>query len=210
MTEGLKRYYGEAHLHFITSSCYQRRAYLDAPKRGLFLDILEEARQKFAFVVVGYVVMPEHFHLLMSEPEISDPSFVMKWIKYRVSRRVLGEIAHTSRQSYGKNGIVSPRDVWGTQPTHTRTNSRTETEPLREIVSKRFWQHRFFDFNVFMGRKRAEKLDYMHQNPVKRAFVSSAEDWKWSSARFYTTGEQGIVKVNVGWPEFGKKRMWWE
>lgn len=78
MTEGLKRYYGEAHLHFITSSCFQRRAYLDAPSRDLFLVILEEARQKFKFVVVGYVVMPEHFHLLISEPEISDLRSVVR------------------------------------------------------------------------------------------------------------------------------------
>lgn len=78
MTEGLKRYYGEAHLHFITSSCYQRRPYLDAERRDLFLAMLEEARQKFRFVVVGHVIMPEHFHLLISEPDISDPSYVMK------------------------------------------------------------------------------------------------------------------------------------
>jgi hypothetical protein len=49
----------------------------------------------------------------------------------------------------------------------------------------------------------------MHQNPVKRGLVNSAEDWKWSSAKFYSTGEQGVVQVNVGWPEFGKKKIWW-
>jgi putative transposase len=206
MTEGLKRYYGEAHLHFITSSCYHQRPYLDASRRDLFIELLEEARQRFQFVVVGYVVMPEHFHLLMSEPGGSDPSWVMKWVKYRVSRRVLGVVAHTSpahtsRSGSGDGESSATRDVWGTQDTQDRSES--------QITSERFWQHRFYDFNIFTGHKRAEKLHYMHQNPVKRGLVSSAEDWEWSSARFYSTGEQGVVKVNVGWPEFGMKRMWW-
>lgn len=129
----------------------------------------------------------------------------MKWIKYRVSRRVLSEIAHTSRHSSGATEGESRRDVWGPQ---NRSQIQTEIE-TQQITSKRFWQHRFYDFNVFTGQKRAEKLDYMHQNPVKRGLVNSAEDWKWSSARFYLTGEQGTVKVNVGWPEFGKKKIWW-
>ncbi|MGH9642625.1 MAG: transposase, partial [Terriglobales bacterium] len=115
MTEGLKRIHGEDHLHFITSSCYRRRPYLDAPRRDLFVVVLEEARQRFEFVVVGYVVMPEQFHLLMSEPVRLDPSWVMKWIKFRVSRKVLGESAHTSRLRAGESESASKRDVWGTQ-----------------------------------------------------------------------------------------------
>jgi REP element-mobilizing transposase RayT len=54
----------------------------------LFVKILEEARRKYRFVVHGYVVMPEHFHLLITEPEVGDPSVVMKVIKERFARRV--------------------------------------------------------------------------------------------------------------------------
>jgi len=49
---------------------YRRRALLGtARRRDLFLKILEHTRQRYQFVVVGYVVMPEHFHLLISEAE---------------------------------------------------------------------------------------------------------------------------------------------
>ena len=89
MTEGLVRYYGTKNLHFITCSCYRRRPQLNtAERRDLFLGILEEARRKYRFVVHGYVLMPEHFHLLMTEPEVGDPSVVMKVIKERFARRV--------------------------------------------------------------------------------------------------------------------------
>jgi putative transposase len=53
------------------------------------LRILEETRQKYGFVVVGYVVMPEHFHLLISEPQVGDPSKVMQVVKQRFAQRVL-------------------------------------------------------------------------------------------------------------------------
>jgi putative transposase len=82
VTAGLERWYGGQDLHFITCSCYQRRAELGTGvRRDLFLCVLERARQKYRFVVIGYVVMPEHFHLLITEPEVGTPSVVMKVIK---------------------------------------------------------------------------------------------------------------------------------
>jgi putative transposase len=89
VTQNLKRYYGAGDLHFITCSCYQRRPYLDtAEVRDLFLFQLERMRKKYRFIVVGYVVMPEHFHLLISEPQKSTPSTVMQAIKLGFTRRV--------------------------------------------------------------------------------------------------------------------------
>lgn len=89
MTDGLHRYYGTKHLHFITCSCYRRQPHLGtAERRDLFLEIMEEARLRYQFVVCGYVLMPEHFHWLMTEPEVGDPSVVMKVIKERFARKV--------------------------------------------------------------------------------------------------------------------------
>lgn len=51
--------YGAHHLHFITNSCYHRLLLLHATgARDRFLAILEQTRQKYRFVVVGYLVMP--------------------------------------------------------------------------------------------------------------------------------------------------------
>ena len=77
-----KRYYGAGHLHFITCSCYRRQPLLgSARRRDLFLTALEQVRRRYRFVVVGYVVMPEHIHLLVSEPEEKNPSTVMQALK---------------------------------------------------------------------------------------------------------------------------------
>jgi putative transposase len=92
MPPRLHRYYGAGYLHFITFSCYQRRQLLgDRRRRDLFLKILEQVRRSYRFVVVGYVVMPEHVHLLLSEPERANPSVVVQVLKQRLAWRVLRE-----------------------------------------------------------------------------------------------------------------------
>jgi REP element-mobilizing transposase RayT len=87
MTEGLRRFYGGNDLHFLTFSCYRRRplfrneAYCD-----LFLKILDRVRRRYRFVVLGYVVMPEHVHLLVSEPQRETLSTVIQALKLGVVR----------------------------------------------------------------------------------------------------------------------------
>ncbi len=82
MARRLHRYYGAGYSHFITTSCYRRLPLLgNARNRDLFLSVLELVRRRCRFVVGGYVVMPEHVHLLISEPPHGDPSVVMKALK---------------------------------------------------------------------------------------------------------------------------------
>ncbi len=64
-------------------------------------------------------------------------------------------------------------------------------------MQRPFWLARYYDFNVFSQRKVAEKLRYMHANPVKRGLVEKPEDWRWSSCRYYQTGEQRRVKITA-------------
>jgi putative transposase len=93
MPTNLHRYYGAGYSHFITISCYQRRPLLDtAHSRDLFLDVMEEIRQRHQFVVVAYVVMPEHVHLLVSEPERGNPSLVLAALKQTFAHRLLCEL----------------------------------------------------------------------------------------------------------------------
>ena len=158
MPVGLKRFYGSNHLHYITCSCYRRRPFLNtARRRDAFLRALEETRLRFDLTVVGYVVMPEHFHLLISEPETGDPSLVMKSLKQPLARRLLT-----------KPTSPSQLPLWA-----------------QDGPNRHFWQKRFYDFNVWSRRKEIEKLRYMHRNPVTRGLVSSPELWRWPSFRAY-------------------------
>ena len=84
----LRRYYGLGDLHFVTFSCYRRRAFLGTRRaRDRFLKILDEVRARHKFHVLGYVVMPEHVHLLLSEPVKVNPSRVLQVLKQKVPAR---------------------------------------------------------------------------------------------------------------------------
>ena len=70
MAKNLVRYQQSGHLHFITFSCYRRRPYFRSAKgREIFERALETMRLRYHFYVLGYIVMPEHVHLLVSEPK---------------------------------------------------------------------------------------------------------------------------------------------
>ena len=116
--------------------------------------------------------MPEHFHLLISEPEIGTPSTVMQVLKQRTARALL--------------------------PKRKRVDRR-QTLLFGETTRAGFWQARFYDFNVWTTKKRVEKLRYMHRNPVKRGLVTSPEQWRWSSCRFYFLDEPALLRINEGW-----------
>ncbi len=170
MPKGLKRYYGRGHLHFLTFSCYRRLPLLNTIQaRSLFVHALGEIRERYKFLLVGYVVMPDHVHLLISEPAKGTPSVVLKVLKQRVSRDLRGSKrrAPSGQLRFGVDGELP-----------------------------RFWQPRFYDFNVYSAKKRKEKLDYMHANPVKRGLVNNPAAWIWSSWSFYAKGEAGLVPID--------------
>ena len=58
------------------------------------------------------------------------------------------------------------------------------------------WQRRFYPFNVYSEKKRLEKLDYMHNNPVKRGLVKEPGEWPWSSWRFYFGRDASLLEMD--------------
>jgi putative transposase len=88
MTQGLVRYQQTGDLHFVTFSCYRRQPFLDTDSaRSLFEDALERTRRRYGFFVSGYVVMPEHVHLLVSEPPAWPLALALKAVKLSVALR---------------------------------------------------------------------------------------------------------------------------
>ncbi len=135
MPWSLKRYHHSGRLHYITFSCYRRQPFLgSAGARDLFEVALEQARVQYRFFVTGYVVMPEHVHLLMSEPEDGELASAIQAIKQSVSRKLIGVREHFWQKRYYdfniwnyekkieklkyihrnpvKRGLVAPPEEW--------------------------------------------------------------------------------------------------
>ncbi len=153
MPTGLRRYQQTGNLHFINFNCFRKRPIFDTPEpRDTFCKILDETQEKYHFNLYGYVVMPTHIHLLLSEPQDRPLSTAIQVIKQRFAR------------------------------------TRIEQE---------VWELRYYDFNVFTARKRIEKIEYMHNNPVTAGLVATPRDWLWSSYRAYVGLEAGLARITI-------------
>lgn len=135
----------------ITTSCYQRLPLLASrANRDLFVRVLEQVRRRYRFVVLGYVILPEHVHLLISEANRGNPSVFIQALKQGFARRLLRKLR--SRDD------PRQRSLWNAA-----------------VLEGHIWQRRFYDFLVWTKRKGIEKLRYMHRNPVTRALVLEPE-----------------------------------
>ena len=158
MAKGLVRHQKSGEFHFLTFSCYRRLPLLGTDAAySVFEQELETVRLRYGFVVAGYVLMPEHVHLLVGEPRTASLAVALQVLKQQTSRK------------------------------------------LKRPEGVQFWQRRYYDFNVWAEEKTVEKLNYMHRNPVQRGLVAMPEDWRWSSFRHYSTGEQGTVEIESHW-----------
>lgn len=89
MPLGLKRFQEARCLHFVTFSCHHREPLLGTPEaRDAFEIMFEKVRRWYGLCVRGYVVMPEHVHLLIGEPERAKLSTAIQMLKQNVSREL--------------------------------------------------------------------------------------------------------------------------
>jgi putative transposase len=160
-----KRFHEPGQPRELTFSCYRRYRFLERERtRDWFRVSLEKARRKFSMQIWAYVVMPEHLHLLVypgHEPH-ELPRF-LQHLKESVARKAMA---------------------------YLRRNAPTWLERLKvregKCIRHRFWQPGGgYDRNVISASALRAMIDYLHGNPVRRGLVAKAEDWEWSSARWY-------------------------
>ncbi len=79
--------------------------------------------------------------------------------------------------------------------------------PLNDWAQGRFdkrslWSKRGYDFNVDRRETLIKKLDYCHKNPITRGLVDSADQWPWSSFRYYEMNDRSTLAMNWDgcWP----------
>lgn len=183
MPRGLRRFHQSKQSHFITFSCYRRQPnFVNSAIYDLFPRCLEDMRHRFDMRVYGYVVMPEHVHLLLSEPDPGTLAEAMHYLKLCFAKRLRSR----------RFGAPGPALSWSKGAPVFWTN-------LGSARPNPFWQKRYHDRNVRDAREFSVKLRYLHRNPVKRGLVTEPGDWKWSSFRHYAFRENGVVEIESEW-----------
>jgi putative transposase len=175
------RFFGRNQLQFITASTYRRaRLFESARLAEVFVAQLQGLRLEFGFRLYGWVLMPEHFHLLLKCEPDELTSRVIQQLKQRTAARILRTLR--------------------AQPGHAWCRRMLERLRLPETVHDgshfRVWQRRFYPFGVYSQKKLLEKLTYMHNNPVKRGLVQAPGDWPWSSWRAYCLEDASVLTID--------------
>ena len=175
------RYFVPGELQFITASTYRRVSLFTSPRFCReFVKVLDAIRAEFKFLLLGWVLMPEHFHILIWPQPAESTSRVVHQLKQRTAASIL----RTLRANQDK-------------PWCERMLAKLRLPPsVHDQTLFRVWQRRFYPFGIYSEKKLREKLDYMHANPVKRRLVDSAEKWPWSSFRFYHLGDSSVLEMD--------------
>ncbi len=109
--------------------------------------------------------------------------------------------------------VVMPEHVHLLTGEPLRRTPADALKSLKQGVSRRliaeaehFWQKRYYDLNIRNHQQFAEKLRYIHRNPVKCGLCERPEDWEWSSFRHYATGIEGRVEIESEWTARRRER----
>src|SRR5208282_2135634 len=175
------RHFPPGQLQFITDSTYRRTRLFDSQRfRSSFVEVLGRLRQEMGFLLVGWVLMPEHYHLLFRPQPAESTSAIMQALNKQTAQGILQTLRGHQQHAWCGKMLANLR----LPPT------------VHSDAQYRFWQRRFYPFNVYSEKKHLEKLDYMHNNPVSRKLVDSPDQWPWSSFRFYYLNDSSILRMD--------------
>ena len=153
----LRHYDQSGTARFVTFSTYRRLRALDGDQLKLIvIDELKSLRVKYGIKIHGFVLMPDHVHLVLHPPGGHELG------------RLIGQLKSLSARRYF-----------------------AEQNSLPDAETRILWQRRSYDHNCRDTESVIEKINYCHNNPVKKGLVAEPGEWRWSSYNWY----QGEVDV---------------
>ena len=175
------RHFEPGQLQLVTTSTF-RRARLFTCQRfcWTFVETLRQLRQETGFLLIGWVLMPGYFHLLIRPQPAEATVGFLRELKKRSAQQIIAALDRN-------------RD----RPPCRALLARLRLPPTVHSDSyHRVGQRRYVPFNVFTEKKHSQKLDSMHHNPVKRRLVTSPDQWPWSSFRFDFLPDSSVLPMD--------------
>ena len=169
----------EEHFFFVTTTVVK---FTPIFSNSLFCDILisniKHYRERFKYKVLGYVIMPSHFHWIVQvNPEYGSISDIMRDIKKFTAWRIFDKL-NEQKDTKLLNIFVAAAAGIGDQ-------------------KKKLWMKRFDDEVIRDQKMFWIKLNYIHNNPVKAGLVLRPEEYKYSSASNYVNNDHSVLEVDT-------------
>jgi putative transposase len=169
--------YLDNHFHFFTAVIQGRVPVFDQPALcRAMLSTWDHHRARMRFALLGYVLMPDHIHLLTHFERGKDCEQF-----HRVSNRFFARQVILHCRSHAE---LAP---WLSE----------FADAARRRAEHRVWAEGARNLPISDRSVADQKLECMHMNPVRRGLVSDPCDWPWSSARNCLVDDQAIFRVDV-------------
>ncbi len=171
-----KRWNNESDAHCLTFSCFRLQKFLSRPRACQWLlDSIQQARERLGFHLWAYVIMPQHVHMVIW-PQTVPIDVILKAVKLPVTKKALRWVRQEAPAFLPQMADVQPNGV----------------------IAHRFWQRGGgYDRNLRSDRDIHQKIQYVHNNPVRRNLVTKLEDWAWSSWHDYQD-RPGLLPLDRG------------
>lgn len=159
--------------------------WIDVFTRDLYYNCITESldfcRKNKGMEIYGYCIMTNHIHLIFRS-SLNDPSGLIRDFKGFTSRKLLKMIEENTQESR--------RDwmLWMFERAGKKNSN---------VTNKQFWQQHNHPIEIWSLKVFEQKLNYIHQNPVKAGFVTDPIDWKYSSARNYGNDDATILEIDL-------------
>jgi putative transposase len=167
-------------LHFVTGNCLNRAEVFNDDRYCLeFLDAIRELRETWPFKLIAYVLMPDHIHLIVNpkDGKITNLTGALKGLS---ARRIID---------------ASPSDAF------------LLDKPAADGSIHQVWQESFRALPLWSDWLIWQKINYIHNNPLKAHLVKTAAEYRWSSFRdfYHQSGEPLPVDKEWWWPDDVRK-----
>lgn len=145
------------------------------------IESLDFCRKNKGMEIYGYCIMTNHIHIIFRS-SLNDPSGLLRDFKGFTSRKMLKTIENNPKESR-KEWMLWMFERAG------KKNSN--------VINRQFWQQNNHPIEIWSSKVFQQKLNYIHNNPVKAGFVTNAIDWKYSSARNYGNDDDSVLEIDL-------------
>ncbi|TAN47900.1 MAG: transposase [Methylococcaceae bacterium] len=163
--------------HFLTATVNHWMPLFTRPETvDIILDSWRYLQREAGFVLYGYVILENHLHLIAASNDLSRD---MQRFKSFTAQEILVHLE--------ARGARKMLDLLALFKRFHKTQSHYQ-----------LWEEGNHPQLIESEDVMRQKLEYIHQNPVKRGYVDKPEHWRYSSARNYA-GMEGLIEVTRAW-----------
>lgn len=167
-------------LYFVTSTVVDWIDIFTRPKyKHIILESLAYCQQKKGLKIYGWVLMSNHLHMIVSSATEASVSDILRDFKKFTSKQIIAELETNSQES---------RSKWMLDRFYFAGAND------KKILKHRFWQEGYHPELIYLHDFYMQKLNYIHNNPVRQEIVAQPEEYLYSSAVNYA-GEKGLLEV---------------